>query len=98
MTDRELVIEIIRVAEILKNCDVSIFTRQNIITLLEWKYPGKIIKNTVNPHIQAITKNLENGAEDAVYLKGVFESVERGKFRLSENYKEILNKNGGKNE
>lgn len=94
MTDEELVIEIIKASEILKSCNVLIFTRQNIITLLGWKYPGKVVENTVNPHIQAMTKNLKGGAADAICLKGVFESLERGKFRLSENYKEILEKNG----
>ena len=71
------------------------FTRNELLSEINQKHPN-IERGSMDPIIQGMTKNLKGGASSK-YYKNFLESVERGKFRIMKNSKNILNISTSKN-
>lgn len=67
-------------ARLLEKLGKKPFNRQDIIALIQWKYPDAN-EGTINPMIQGMTDNLNGGAPGAEG-KNILHSVGRGLFEL----------------
>lgn len=64
----------------LTNSGNTVFTRMDIYNQAQKKYPD-IKKNSLDPIIQGMTKNLKGGGSGST-VKNVFNSNDRGEFQL----------------
>ena len=76
MTNEQYLAAISEAALILQKLGKKEFSRQDIISLVTWKFKDAV-ENTINPMIQGLTDNLKGGSPYTEGMKPLFHSVER---------------------